>query len=273
MSLMLVGFGFKVGAVPFHAWTPDVYEGSPTSVTALMAVGVKAAAFAAFARVFLGAFGPVAGDWRALVWGLAVATMTVGNVLAITQSNVKRMLAYSSIAHAGYVLVALVVGGERGGAALLFYLAAYAFMNLGVFGVVMALARRGDAGESIDDFAGLGFRRPALALAMTAFLLSLAGVPPLVGFAGKFYVFGAAVSEGYPGLAVIGVLNSLISTYYYLWVIVAMYMKEGESAPPPLARHPYLAASIGLSLAATVVVGIFPGALFAAARNGILSLL
>lgn len=270
--LLLVGFGFKVAAVPFHMWTPDVYEGAPTSVTALMAVGVKAAAFAAFARVFLDSFAGVAADWKGIVWVLAVLTMTLGNLLAISQANIKRMLAYSSIAHAGYLLVALVAGGREGGAALLFYLLAYGAMNLGAFGVVAALSRRGEPNEEIERYAGLGFRRPLLAMAMAAFMLSLAGVPPLVGFAGKFYVFSAAVNQGYIGLAVIGVLNSVVSAYYYLWVIVTMYMREGALEPAPLSGRPYLATTIGLSFAATVLIGLFPGWLFALARSGFLSL-
>jgi NADH-quinone oxidoreductase subunit N len=266
--LLLVGFGFKVAAVPFHVWTPDVYEGAPTSVTAFMAVGVKAAAFAAFGRVFLSSLAPVANDWRWLVAVLAIATMTLGNLLAISQSNIKRMLAYSSIAHAGYLLIALVAGGKDGGSALLFYLLAYALMNLGAFAVVIALARRGDASDEIDRFAGLGFRHPLLAGAMAAFLLSLAGVPPFVGFAGKLYLFRAAVSEGWIVLAVIGVLNSVLSAYYYIWVIVVMYMREGEETPPELSARPYVATAIGLALAGTLVVGVFPGPFLALARTG-----
>jgi NADH-quinone oxidoreductase subunit N len=266
--LLLVGFGFKVAAVPFHVWTPDVYEGAPTSVTAFMAVGVKAAAFAAFGRVFLSALADVADVWQTLVAVLAVATMTIGNVLAISQSNVKRMLAYSSIAHAGYLLVGLVAGGPDGGTAVLFYLLGYAVMNLGAFAIVIALARRGEANDEVESFAGLGFRRPYLAAAMGAFLLSLAGVPPFVGFAAKLALFGAAVGEGWVALAVVGVLNSVISAYYYIWVIVAMYMREGGVSPVPLASRPYLAAAIGISLAATVGIGLFPGPLLQLARSG-----
>lgn len=268
VTLLLVGFGFKVAAVPFHVWTPDVYEGAPTSVTAFMAVGVKAAAFAAFGRVFLSSLAAVADVWQVLVAVLAVATMTIGNLLAISQSNVKRMLAYSSIAHAGYLLVGIVAGGRDGGAALLFYLLGYAVMNLGAFAIVIALGRRGEPNEEIDAFAGLGFRRPFLAAAMGAFLLSLAGVPPFVGFACKLYLFGAAVGEGWTSLAVVGVLNSVVSAYYYIWVIVAMYMREGGATPLPLAGRPYLATAIGISLAATVGIGIYPGPLMALARSG-----
>ena len=177
-----------------------------------------------------------------MLWWLAAATMTVGNVLAIAQSNIKRMLAIPR-SLAGYLLVAMVAGGTARALALLFYLLAYAATNLGAFGVVIALARVGEPNESIERYAGLGFRRPLLAMAMAAFMLSLAGVPPLVGFAGKFYVFRAAVDNGYVGLAVIGVLNSVVSAYYYIWIIVTMYMREGELDPPSLATRPYLAAT------------------------------
>jgi NADH-quinone oxidoreductase subunit N len=272
IGMLLVGFGFKVAAVPFHAWTPDVYEGAPTSVTALMAVGVKGAAFAAFARVFLETIAPTSGEWGAALWWLAALTMTLGNLLAISQTNIKRMLAYSSIAHAGYLLVAMVAGGELGGPALLFYLLAYAAMNLGAFGVVIALGREGEANEEIERYAGLGFRQPLLAMAMAAFMLSLAGVPPLVGFAGKFYVFRAAVESGYIGLAVIGVLNSVVSAYYYLWVIVMMYMREGAVELLPLSTRPYLAVTIGISAFATLALGVLPNVGFALARAGFLSL-
>ena len=272
VAMLLVGFGFKVAAVPFHVWTPDVYEGSPTSVTALMAVGVKAAAFAAFARVFTTSLELLAAEWNGVLWVMAALTMTVGNLLAISQGNIKRMLAYSSIAHAGYALVAMVAGTAQAGAALLFYLLAYTAMNIGAFAVVVALGRAGEPNEEIERYAGLGVRRPFLALAMAAFMLSLAGIPPLVGFAGKFYVFGAAVDAGYVGLAVVGVLNSVVSAYYYIWVIVTMYMYEGEIEPVPLQQRPYLATTIGVSLAATVLFGVFPAAFFALARSGFLSL-
>ena len=274
-GLLLIGFGFKVAAVPFHVWTPDVYEGAPTSVTALMAVGVKAAAFAAFARVFGSALVSLSDDLSGLLWVLAAATMTVGNVLAIAQSNIKRMLAYSSIAHAGYLLMGLVAATPQAGSALLFYLFAYAVMNLGAFAVVLALGETDGSGathEDIESYSGIGFRQPLLGMAMAAFMLSLAGVPPLVGFTGKFYLFGAAIEAGYVGLAIVGVLNSVVSAYYYLWVIVTMYMKEGTVDPTSLAERPYLAATIGISFAATLLVGVFPGLVFALARSGFFSL-
>jgi NADH-quinone oxidoreductase subunit N len=272
MALLLVGFGFKVALVPFQGWTPDVYEGAPTAVTAFMAVGVKAAAFAAFARVFMGAFGGVAPHWTGLLWVLAVLTMTVGNVTALRQRNVKRMLAYSSIAHAGYALVGLVTASKTGGGALLFYLAVYAFMNLGAFGVVIALGRRGAPNEDLADFAGVGFRHPVLGLSMTVFMLSLAGIPPTAGFAGKFYLFSAAIEAGYVGLAVIGVLNSVISVYYYLGVIVQMYMAEGTCVIDAPTSRPSLLVTILVAMGATVLIGLLPAGAMEVARLSFLSL-
>jgi NADH-quinone oxidoreductase subunit N len=272
VALLIVGFGFKVAAAPFHVWTPDVYEGAPTTVTAFMAVGVKAAAFAAFARVFLHTLGPIHAQWQGILWILAALTMTVGNVTALVQNNIKRMLAYSSIAHAGYLLVAMVAGQDLGGAALMYYLVAYGLMNLGAFAVVLAVGRKGEPNEEFSDYAGLGFRYPALGMAMTLFMLSLTGVPPLVGFTGKFYIFSAAVKAGYVWLAVIGVLNSAVSAYYYIRVIVNMYMYEGEKAPEFLSARPALAAAIILAAAGTVLMGIFPSASIALARVSFLSL-
>ncbi len=272
MSLLLVGFGFKVAMMPFHTWTPDVYEGAPTIVTTLMAVCVKAAAFAAFARVFLETLASLEPVWTGLLWVLAVLTMTVGNLCALVQRNIKRMLAYSSIAHAGYALVGMVAATPNGGASVLFYLLAYALMNLGAFGVVMALGRVGTANESLDDYAGVGFAYPTLGFAMTVCMLSLAGVPPLIGFAGKFYVFGAAVEAGYVGLAVIGVLNSLVSVYYYFGVIMRMYMVEGAPAIDRLSSRPYLAAGLAVAVVATVLLGILPGGALHLARESFLAL-
>ncbi len=272
MGLLLVGFGFKVAAAPFHVWTPDVYEGSPTTITAFMAVGVKAAAFAAFARVFLYALAAVHAEWQGVVWVIAVLTMTVGNLTALVQTNIKRMLAYSSVAHAGYVLVAMVAGKELGGAAMMYYLVAYGFMNLGAFGVVLSLNRQDQPNEELRDYAGLGFRYPALGMAMAIFMLSLTGVPPLVGFTGKFYVFSAAVEAGYIGLAVIGVLNSAVSAYYYIRVIVTMYMEEGDAAFEIAALRPALSVAIIIAAAGTVLLGIFPSASISIARESFLSL-
>jgi NADH-quinone oxidoreductase subunit N len=272
VALLIVGFGFKVAAAPFHVWTPDVYEGAPTTITAFMAVGVKAAAFAAFARVFLHTLGSIHAEWQGILWILAALTMTVGNVTALVQNNIKRMLAYSSIAHAGYLLVAMVAGKDLGGGALMYYLVAYGLMNLGAFGVVLAVGRKGEPNEEFSDYAGLGFRYPALGMAMTIFMLSLTGVPPLVGFTGKFYIFSAAVKAGYIWLAVIGVLNSVVSAYYYIRVVVNMYMYEGEKTIDLLSGRPALATAIVLAAIGTVVMGVFPSASISLARVSFLSL-
>lgn len=256
--LLLVGFAFKVGAVPFHFWIPDVYEGAPTPVTGLMSVAVKAAAFAAWARILMHQLAPLDSDWAFPLWVFAIVTMTLGNLLAISQSSVKRMLAYSSIAHAGYLLVALVAGEEWGGLPLLFYLLTYTFMTIGAFAVITALVDNDGPRESYGDFAGLGFKRPFLGMAMALFMLSLAGFPPLAGFAGKFYVFRSAVLSGHLTLAIIGVLNSLLSVIYYLRVIVAMYMEEGGAEGKRFGQAPYLYIAVGLAVLATLYLGILP---------------
>jgi NADH-quinone oxidoreductase subunit N len=272
VALVLVGFAFKVALIPFHVWTPDVYEGAPTSVTAFMAVGVKTAAFAAFARVFMSTLGGVSASWTALLWVMAALTMTVGNVTALRQRNVKRMLAYSSIAHAGYALVGLVAASKAGGAALLFYLAVYGFMTLGAFGVVIALGRRGEPNEDLRDFAGVAFRHPILGLAMTVFMLSLAGIPPTAGFAGKFALFSAAIEAGDVGLVVIGVLNSVVSVYYYLGVLVQMYMADGTRVVDAPTSRPSLLTTILVAAAATLLIGILPAGPMELARLSFLSL-
>jgi NADH-quinone oxidoreductase subunit N len=258
VGLLLVGFAFKVSAVPFHMWTPDAYEGAPTVVTGFMSTGVKAAAFAAFTRVFLSSFEPLRGDWSVLVWWIAVATMVVGTVVGVVQSNVKRMLAYSSIAHAGYLLVGLVSGNAVGKSAILFYLLAYAITNLGAFGVVALVATRERPNGDLRDFAGLWHTRPAMAALMAVFLVSLGGFPPTAGFIAKWYVFSAAVQQGYYGLAIIGVLTSVISVFYYLRIIVMMYMSDGR---PDFEPAPLTATGLaGLSFAALVVfyLGVLP---------------
>jgi NADH-quinone oxidoreductase subunit N len=258
VAFLVVALGFKVGMVPFHFWAPDVYDGSPTVVSALMTVGIKAAAIIAAARFFILALAPVQVDWAVVLWWAAVLTMTLGNVVAIAQNNVKRMLAYSSVAHAGYLTAALAVGTPRGGAAALFYLLAYAFMNLGAFAVVMAVGAKGDPNELVTDYAGLGERRPLLAGAMVLFLLSLMGIPPMVGFAGKLYIVEALVNGGNVGLAVVLMLNSVISGYYYLRVIMAMFMDEPVKAVPAIEPRPYLMMCVGLATVGTVFFGIFP---------------
>jgi NADH-quinone oxidoreductase subunit N len=272
VAMLLVGFGFKVAMMPFHVWTPDVYEGAPTVVTTLMAVGVKAAAFAAFARVFLAGLPGLEPAWTGVVWVLAALTMTAGNLCALFQRNVKRMLAYSSIAHAGYALVGMVAGTPDGAAGVLFYLLAYGLTNLGAFGVVMALGRAGAPNERVDDYAGLGFAHPGLGAAMAVCMLSLTGVPPLVGFAGKFYLFGAAVERGFVGLAVIGVLNSLVSAYYYFGIIRQIYMVAGVPAVDRLSSRPHLAAGLIVAVAATVLLGLFPAGAMSLAWNSVLAL-
>jgi len=263
-----------VSLVPFHMWTPDAYEGAPTVVTAFMSAAVKAAAFAALIRVLLTALpGMQPHLWKAL-WVLAVLTMTVGNLSALWQDNLKRLLAYSSIAHAGYVLVGLVSGDLLGGQASLFYLLVYAFMNLGAFGVVILLAQKEDAGYDIRHLAGVGFRYPALGALLTLFLVSLGGIPPTAGFVGKFYLFSAAVKNGYIWLAVIGVLNSAASIYYYLRIVVYMYMRPAEDEAP-VPRPPRTAFSLALCVAAAAVLilGIVPGDLLALAERSVLSIL
>lgn len=256
--LLLIGFAFKVGAVPFHFWVPDVYDGAPTPVAGFMSVAVKAAAFAAWVRILTHKLSPLDADWVLPLWIIAVATMTLGNLLAIGQSSVKRMLAYSSIAHAGYLLIPIVVGEEWGGTPLLFYAAAYAFMTFGAFAVLSGLAERDNPRESYGDLAGLGFKRPLVGLAMSLFMLSLAGFPPLAGFVGKFYVFRSAVLAGYVSLAIIGVLNSLLSVIYYLRVIVAMYMEEGGADGASFRQAPYVYIAIILAVIGTIYLGVLP---------------
>jgi NADH-quinone oxidoreductase subunit N len=258
LGFLLVGFAFKISAVPFHMWTPDAYEGAPAIVTGFMSTGVKAAAFAAFARVFLSAFEPFSGEWAPMVWLLAAATMILGTVVGVAQSNLKRMLAYSSIAHGGYLLVGLVAANDVGKAAILFYLAAYAVTNLAAFAVIALLGARDAANDELRDYAGLWHARPALAALMTVCLLSLGGLPPTAGFIGKWYILSAAVSAGYYGLAIIGVLTSVISVFFYLRVVVMMYMAD---RPAALASAP--TAGVGMaalvaSIVVIVVLGVLP---------------
>jgi len=270
--LLFIGLAFKVAAVPFHFWVPDVYEGAPTPVAGFMAVGVKAAAFAGWTRIFLAQLAPLQSEWTVPLWVLAVLTMTLGNLLAVVQASVKRMLAYSSIAHAGYLLIGLVAADEAGGQALLFYLLTYAPMTLGAFAVVMALKEGDEDHETYSDYAGLGFKRPFLAMAMSLFMLSLAGFPPLAGFAGKFYIFRSAVVAGYTNLAIVGALNSLLSVIYYLRVIVMMYMEEGGAGGKSFAVAPYLYAAIAVGVIGTLYLGLLPAAALDLARESFLSL-
>ena len=273
LGLMLVGFGFKISAAPFHMWAPDVYQGAPTSVTALIATGSKAAAFAALIRLLLSAVRPAQAEWGPLLWGLAAVTMTLGNLVAIAQSNLKRMLAYSSVAHVGYMMVGLVTGGTLGAGAVLYYLFAYTFTTAGTFGVLCLCERAGEEALEVGDYAGLGRRHPALAAALTLFLLSLVGIPPLAGFVGKFYLFGAAVQGGYLWLAVIGVLNSAVAAYYYLRVIVYMYMREPEG--PAAGWTPSFAGGVALAVAATgiILLGVMPAPFAELAQSAVAPLL
>jgi NADH-quinone oxidoreductase subunit N len=277
LGLMIVGFGFKVALVPFQMWAPDVYHGAPTSVTAFMSVGAKAAGFAALGRVALYALGELHGDWVWVLAVLAALTMTVGNLAALRQTNLKRLLAYSSIAHAGYILVGVAAGSEPGLSGVLFYLFAYAFMNVAAFAVIITVGRfegSDERGETLEGFAGLAARKPGLAAVMAVFMLSLAGIPPLAGFLGKLYVFSAAVQADLVWLAIFGVINSVISAYYYLRVVVAMYMREGE--PVEAAKGPVcLALQVGTGLAALAVValGIWPGPIMDLAGTAVAALL
>ena len=273
LGLMLVGLGFKISAAPFHMWVPDVYQGAPTSVTTLIATGSKAAAFAALIRLLLGSLRSAQADWTPLLWGLAVVTMTLGNVVAIAQSNLKRMLAYSSVAHVGYMIVGLVAGGTAGAGAVLYYLLAYTFTTAGTFGVLTLCARAGEEAVEVEQYGGLGRRHPLLAAALTLFLLSLVGIPPLAGFVGKFYLFGAAVQGGYVWLAVIGVLNSAVAAYYYLRVIVFMYMREPDGSTA--AWIPSFAGGVALAVAAVgiVLLGVMPAPFVELAQAAVAPLL
>jgi len=265
-GLLATGFGFKVAAVPFHMWTPDAYQGAPTCVTAFMSAGTKVAAFGAFLRVFNVAFNPLIADWRPFVWAIAAVTMVVGSVLAIAQSDVKRMLAYSSIAHAGFILVGVTAASQRGIEAVMFYTAAYAAMILGGFGVVMLVSTKGERDTSLGAYAGLARRSPFLAAVLALFLLSLAGIPPTAGFIAKVAVFGAAIQSGYWPLALIAVLSSVIAAFFYIRVIVLMYMQEPSDAAP-IERAPVAEIGIAVPAALTLLFGVLPGLLFQALES------
>ncbi|HEV7476080.1 MAG TPA: NADH-quinone oxidoreductase subunit N [Pyrinomonadaceae bacterium] len=291
-AMMLVGFGFKIATAPFHVWTPDVYEGAPTPVTAFMAAGPKAAGFASFLRVFLFAFpfvvatasggvgGRVHAAWLGALLVLAILTMTIGNAAAIVQNNVKRMLAYSSIAHAGYALVGFIAAGAAADAeqrnaavaAVIFYLLTYAVMNLGAFAVVQLIARASDRRTEVEDYNGIGFQSPWLAFCLSLFLLSLLGMPLTAGFIGKVMVFRAALDQGYYVLVVIGVLNTAVSAYYYLRLIIVMFFRERTSA----WEAPRIPASVGVALVLTILgvlyLGLFPGRVINALQKPTVSL-
>jgi NADH-quinone oxidoreductase subunit N len=276
VMLVVAGMGFKIAAVPFHMWAPDVYEGAPTPITGLLSVGSKAASFAMLLRIFVESLptmrvslaesvsltpaGPEVG-WGVLFYLLAVATMTVGNFAALTQSNLKRMLAYSSIAHAGYLLIGLVAGTARGVTAMLVYLFVYAFMQLGAFAVVALMRRHDVVGDELKDLNGLFFRQPFAAVAMLLFMLSLGGIPPTAGFMGKFWLFSAAIEAGYVWLAVIGVLNSAVSLYYYIRIVVYMMLKNEPAGSEP-RQTPAVAVALGVAVVGTLLLGVYPQPLF-----------
>ncbi|HXJ84909.1 MAG TPA: NADH-quinone oxidoreductase subunit N [Candidatus Methylomirabilis sp.] len=273
-GLLVVGFGFKISSVPFHLWTADVYEGAPTAITAFIATGSKAAAFAALLRVLNASASTTQLDWAPLLWVLAVLSMTVGNVIAIAQQNVKRMLAYSSIAHVGYMLIGVVAGGALGNGSVLFYLFVYTFTTAGAFGVVLLLERDGREAVALSDYGGLAARHPLMALALSIFLLSLIGIPPTAGFVGKFYLFGSAVRAGYIWLAVIGALNSAAAAYYYLRLIVYMYMREPETGSATVAI-PSFAGRLALVVAlwGVVQLGVLPAPFLNLAQAAVAPLL
>lgn len=272
-ALVLSGLGFKVAVVPFHMWTPDVYHGAPSAVTAFMAVGAKTAGFAALLRIFVLAFSPVSGALWPVLWAVAAATMILGNVVAIAQNNMKRLLAYSSIAHAGYIMMALVPYGQEQVAAdsvasALFYLVAYALTNFAAWSVVIAVEQAGEKGLELSDYAGLGRKFPGLAAVMTVAMLSFTGVPPTLGFVGKFFLFRTVLEGGYNWLALIGVLTSLVSAYYYLRVVVVMYMQDGE---PVVRREGWLWATAAFSALGVVALAIFSAPLIRLVTQAVLN--
>jgi NADH-quinone oxidoreductase subunit N len=281
LGIILIAFGmlFKIAAVPFHVWTPDAYEGAPAPITSFMSVGPKAAAFAMFLRLFAGEVGAFQGGglnpghlpWEGVLWLAAAATMIYGNVAALTQENVKRMLAYSSIAHGGYALMGIVAASAMGTWSLLMYMLVYTFMNLGAFGFVILLESKGYAGETVSDYAGLARRHPAAAGLMLLFMLALAGIPPTAGFMGKLYLFGAAVQAGYIKLVIIAVIMSAVSLFYYFRIVVQMYLKEPEEGAQPaeLLRDRWAEVMIGLCAALTLLIGVWPAPVVSWAQAGL----
>lgn len=269
VGLLAVGFAFKVAAVPFHMWSPDAYEGAPAIVTGFMSTGVKAAAIAAFARVFLSALEPMIASWAPVLSVIAAATMILGTVVGVAQTSLKRMLAYSSIAHGGYLLVGLVAANEVGKGAILFYLAAYALTNLGAFGVIGLLGSGDRANDDLRDYAGLWYSHPALATLMTICLLSLGGFPPTAGFIAKWYIFSAAVGAGHYALAIIGVLSSVVAVFFYLRIVVMMYMSERDARPVPPPLTTVGLAGLAVSVAGILYLGILPARVLDWAQNSI----
>jgi NADH-quinone oxidoreductase subunit N len=266
--LLIGGLGFKIAAVPFHMWAPDVYEGAPHSVVGFISVGSKAAAIAALMRIFLVALEPAKDQWEPLLWAISLLSMVIGTLVAIAQNNIKRMLAYSSVASAGYMLIGIITGTEIGLASVLVYAMSYVFMNIGAFALVVLLCRRGERGDTIDEFTGLARVSPMASASLVIFFLSLTGLPPTAGFIGKFYLFASAIQAGYIGLAVVGVLSSAISLYYYFSVIMQMYMQEAPKEHG-LSPTPGIAVALILMVAGTLVFGIFPGPLINAAKAAV----
>jgi len=264
---LTAAFGFKVSLVPFHVWTPDVYEGAPTPAVAFMSVGPKAAAFAALTRVFYVALSSQTPIWQALAIALSIATMAVGTVLAIQQTNIKRMLAYSSIAHAGYILIGFAVHTEAGLQAMLVYLLIYMFMNVGAFAVVTMLRTEGFSAEELSQYKGLAHKHPFIAAIMLLFMFSLTGIPPTGGFVGKFYIFKAAVQAGFSWLAVIAVLFSVVSAYFYLRVVMYMYMYEPEEELPQLRFNSSVGLAVVILVLGVIILGLWPSPLLDITAN------
>jgi NADH-quinone oxidoreductase subunit N len=268
---LLAGIYFKIAAVPFHQWTPDTYEGAPTCITAFISVAPKIASFAFFIRVLFSGLWPLRVEWQALTLGVAVATMTLGNLAAITQTNIKRFFGYSTISHVGYLLLGLVAaadGNSDGILAIVIYLVVYAFMNLGAFAIIIMMRRKDLIGDEIDDLSGLMSRAPGLAIAMLIFLLSLAGIPPMAGFIGKYFIFLSLIETGHYYLAVIGVGYSVVALYYYFRIVVVMFMKKAVD-DVPYATSPALTVALGVALIMTLLIGIYPAPLIDMAREAV----
>jgi NADH-quinone oxidoreductase subunit N len=263
-----VAFGFKIAAAPFHMWAPDVYEGAPTSVTAFMSVGPKAAGFAVLGRVFMVAFASITVDWAAILIPISILTMGVGNIVALSQTNIKRMLAYSSIAHAGYALLGIIAANNEGLASMMNYLMIYAFMNIGAFAVIIMLRSEGFKGEDITDYEGLAKTHPLASALMLIFMFSLTGIPPTAGFIGKLYIFMSAINAGYTWLVIVAVIFSAISAYFYLRIVMYMYMKEPK-ATVSLSTSPATGIALAVTVIAVLVIGVYPSVLVEFARAAI----
>jgi len=268
IAFLVVAFGFKIAAAPFHMWAPDVYEGAPTSITAFMSVGPKAAGFAVIGRVFLVAFASVKVDWVTILVPISILTMAVGNIVALSQTNIKRMLAYSSVAHAGYALLGIIAANNEGLASMMNYLMIYAFMNLGAFAVIIMLRSEGFKGDSINDYEGLSKTHPWAAALMLIFMFSLTGIPPTAGFIGKLYIFMAAINAGYTWLVIIAVIFSAISAYFYLRIVMYMYMRDPKVSVQLTTSFPQ-GVVLAVTTAAVLIIGVFPTALVEFAKAAV----